>query len=58
MTFTANQIALLINGKVDGDANAAVSSFGKIEEAKASFLALHEKFPNDKVTQIYLDRLQ
>jgi UDP-3-O-[3-hydroxymyristoyl] glucosamine N-acyltransferase len=42
MQFTAAQIALLINGQVEGDATVAVSSFGKIEEAKAgqlSFLA-------------------
>ncbi len=34
MIFPAAQIALLINGKVEGDANTAVDSFGKIEEAK------------------------
>jgi UDP-3-O-[3-hydroxymyristoyl] glucosamine N-acyltransferase len=45
MTFTANQIASLINGKVQGDANAAVSSFGKIEEAKAGELSF---FSNPK----------
>lgn len=42
MQFTAAQIATIINGKVDGDANAVVSSFGKIEEAtqgQLSFLA-------------------
>lgn len=42
MTFSATQIALLINGKIEGDPNASVSSFGKIEEAKEnqlSFLA-------------------
>jgi UDP-3-O-[3-hydroxymyristoyl] glucosamine N-acyltransferase len=42
MTFSASQIALLINGKVEGDANTSVESFGKIEEAKngqLSFLA-------------------
>lgn len=42
MTFSATQIALLINGKIEGDPNAAVSSFGKIEEAtenQLSFLA-------------------
>lgn len=33
MTFTAAQIALLINGKIEGDVNASVNSFGKIEEA-------------------------
>jgi UDP-3-O-[3-hydroxymyristoyl] glucosamine N-acyltransferase len=42
MTFNAAQIAAIINGKVEGDNNAAVSSFGKIEEATSgqlSFLA-------------------
>lgn len=42
MQFTAAQIALLINGKVEGDAHVTVGSFGKIEEAAAgqlSFLA-------------------
>ncbi len=42
MTFPASQIALLVNGKVEGDANVAVNSFGKIEEAREgqlSFLA-------------------
>jgi UDP-3-O-[3-hydroxymyristoyl] glucosamine N-acyltransferase len=33
MTFPASQIGLLINGKIEGDPNATVSSFGKIEEA-------------------------
>ena len=42
MTFSAAQISQLINGKVEGDAEVKVSSFGKIEEAKPgelSFLA-------------------
>jgi UDP-3-O-[3-hydroxymyristoyl] glucosamine N-acyltransferase len=42
MQFTAAQIALLVQGRVEGDANKAVQSFGKIEEAVAgqlSFLA-------------------
>jgi UDP-3-O-[3-hydroxymyristoyl] glucosamine N-acyltransferase len=39
MQFTVAQIAMLINGKVEGDASAAVSSFGKIEEAKNGELA-------------------
>lgn len=34
MTFPASQIALLIDGKVDGNPAITVSSFGKIEEAK------------------------
>lgn len=42
MTFSAAQIALLINGKVEGISDVQVSSFGKIEEAlsgQLSFLA-------------------
>lgn len=42
MTFTAAQIALLTNGRVEGNPDNAVSSFGRIEEAKEgqlSFLA-------------------
>ena len=34
MTFPASQIGLLINGRIEGDPDVAVSSFGKIEEAK------------------------
>jgi UDP-3-O-[3-hydroxymyristoyl] glucosamine N-acyltransferase len=39
MTFSAAQIALLINGRVEGNANAGVVSFGKIEEAREGQLA-------------------
>jgi UDP-3-O-[3-hydroxymyristoyl] glucosamine N-acyltransferase len=39
MNFTAQQIALLINGRIEGDANRSVHSFGKIEEAKQGELA-------------------
>lgn len=39
MQFSASQIALIIQGKIEGDPNASVSSFGKIEEAKAGQLA-------------------
>jgi len=42
MTFPASQIALLINGKIEGDPSVIVDSFGKIEEARSgqlSFLA-------------------
>jgi UDP-3-O-[3-hydroxymyristoyl] glucosamine N-acyltransferase len=34
MQFTAQQIAQLINGRVEGNADAAVTNFAKIEEAK------------------------
>lgn len=33
MQFTAAQISLLVEGKVEGNADATVSAFGKIEEA-------------------------
>jgi UDP-3-O-[3-hydroxymyristoyl] glucosamine N-acyltransferase len=42
MQFSAAQIAVLINGKIEGNADAVVSSFGKIEEAapgQLTFLA-------------------
>jgi len=39
MTFTAAQIAMLISGKIEGDAAMQVSSFGKIEEAVPGQLA-------------------
>ncbi len=34
MVFTAAQIAMLVNGKIEGDVNASVNNFGKIEVAK------------------------
>ena len=39
MTFTAAQIAIIINGKTEGDANVPIASFGKIEEAQPGQLA-------------------
>ena len=42
MKFTAAQISILLNGKIEGNADVTVSSFGKIEEAQEgqlSFLA-------------------
>ncbi len=39
MNINAARIAQLINGKVEGDENVEVSSFGKIEEAKTGQLA-------------------
>ena len=34
MNFPAAQIGFLVNGKIEGDPNVVVNSFGKIEEAK------------------------
>jgi len=42
LAFNAQQIALMIQGKIEGDVNVSVGSFGKIEEAtkgQISFLA-------------------
>ena len=39
MTFTANQIAVLISGKIEGNPDSAVNSFGRIEEAQNGQLA-------------------
>jgi UDP-3-O-[3-hydroxymyristoyl] glucosamine N-acyltransferase len=39
MQFSAAQIAMIVNGKVEGNSEASVGSFGKIEEAQAGQLA-------------------
>ena len=42
LEFSAQQIAMMIQGQVEGDASVTVHNFGKIEEATAgqiSFLA-------------------
>jgi len=39
MQFSAAQIAQIISGKVEGNSDTAVSSFGKIEEAQSDQLA-------------------
>jgi UDP-3-O-[3-hydroxymyristoyl] glucosamine N-acyltransferase len=39
MQFSAAQIAQIISGKVEGNEDTAVSSFGKIEEARSNQLA-------------------
>ncbi len=45
MQFPASQIALIVKGKVEGDATIAVNSFGKIEEANEGQLTF---FANSK----------
>ncbi len=45
MQFPAAQIALLVNGKTEGDPNVTVHSFGKIEEAREGQLSF---FANPK----------
>ena len=34
MEFTAKQIAQVINGRIEGNENATINSFAKIEEGK------------------------
>jgi UDP-3-O-[3-hydroxymyristoyl] glucosamine N-acyltransferase len=54
MQFSAAQIALLVNGKVEGDSAAAVNSFGKIEEAIEGQLTF---FANSKYEEfLYLTK--
>ena len=45
MQFPAAQIALLVNGKIEGDPSVTVNSFGKIEDAKEGQLTF---FANPK----------
>ena len=52
MQFPAAQIALIVNGRIEGDPNAVVNSFGKIEEAKEGQLSF---FANPKYEE-YLYR--
>jgi UDP-3-O-[3-hydroxymyristoyl] glucosamine N-acyltransferase len=54
MQFPASQIALLVNGKVEGNPEASVDSFGKIEEAREGQLTF---FSNPKYEEyIYKTR--
>lgn len=52
MQFPAEQIALLVNGKIEGNTDATVGSFGKIEEASEGQLTF---FANPKYEE-YLYR--
>lgn len=52
MEFTANQIAEFLQGTVEGDANATVSTFAKIEEGVPGALSF---LSNPKYTQYLYD---
>ena len=52
MQFTAQQIAQYIGGRVDGDPEAAVSTFAKIEEATPGSLTF---LANPKYTHFIYD---
>ncbi len=52
MEFSASQIAALVGGTVDGDANVVVSTFAKIEEGKPGTLSF---LANPKYTHYIYD---
>ena len=52
MEFTAKQIADLIQGRVEGDENALINSFAKIEEGKAGAISF---LSNPKYTHFIYD---
>ena len=52
MEFTAKQIADLIQGRVEGDENAAINSFAKIEEGKPGAISF---LSNPKYTHFIYD---
>ena len=52
MEFTAKQIADFINGRVEGDVNAAVHTFAKIEEGQPGAISF---LSNPKYTQYLYD---
>ncbi len=59
MVFTAEQIASFLGGTVEGDANASVNSFAKIEEGKSGALPFlanpqYEKYIYDTKSSIVL----
>lgn len=61
MEFTASQIAALVNGTVDGNGNAVVSTLAKIEEGQPgaiSFLSnpRYEKYIYDTASSVVLVR--
>ena len=52
MEFTAKQIAAFINGKIEGDENASVNTFAKIEEGKPGAISF---LSNPKYTHYIYD---
>ena len=55
MEFTAKQIAEFINGRVEGDENAAIHTFAKIEEGQPGAISF---LSNPKYTHfLYETRL-
>ena len=52
MEFTARQIAEMIDGRVEGNENAAVNSFAKIEEGREGAISF---LSNPKYTHFLYD---
>ena len=57
MQFAAEQIAMLINGRVEGDANTMVGSIGKIEEARETYQNLLKLEPDNIGLKLHIDSL-
>ncbi len=51
MEFTAQQIAQFVQGRVEGDENATVNTFAKIEEGKEGAISF---LSNPKYTHLRL----
>src|SRR5688500_5036094 len=62
MQFTAAQISLMLNGTIEGDAGATVSSFGKIEEylytTEASITIINDSYQLQKPVKPTLIRVK
>lgn len=52
MEFTAKQIASFINGRIEGDENAKINTFAKIEEGKPGAISF---LSNPKYTHYIYD---
>ena len=52
MEFTAKQIAEFINGRIEGDENAAINTFAKIEEGTKGAISF---LSNPKYTHYLYD---
>lgn len=52
VSFTAQQIALLVQGKIEGEATAVVEQFGKIESAMPGEISL----ANPKYEDFYIQQ--
>ena len=55
MEFTAKQIAQVINGRIEGNENATINSFAKIEEGKQGAISF---ISNPKYVHYIIQKLE